>query len=135
MNPPSPEATHFLQLWLGVGLVVVVVAQVVGIFVNMSSRKQHREVSFSFTPASKTEFDQFTATTNANFVQVREEMKQDRHDNQVHASQRQSTLFNEIKSTRVELDNKIESIRRELAEKIDGMEQRVIATLKNTDAI
>lgn len=97
--------------------------------------KKQREVSFTETPASKREFDQFTVVTNANFVQVRDEMKQDRHENQIHSSERSKTIFNELKSTRLELDSKIEETRRELSEKIDGMESRVIATLKNTNAI
>lgn len=102
---------------------------------GLVSTKQKREVSFTETPASKREFDQFTATTNANFVQVREEMKQDRYQNQVHASERSKSLFNELKETRSELLHRTDAIRSELSDKIDGMEQRVIATLKNTGAI
>lgn len=135
MNTQTPDATHFLQFWLTIALIVSVLSGIASMFAAFGGRKQKREVSFTFTPASKEEFDQFTATTNQNFVQIRDEMKQDRHDNQIHTSQRQEKLFAEMKSTRLELDGKIEATRRELSEKIDGMEQRVIATLKNTSAI
>jgi DNA anti-recombination protein RmuC len=131
----TPDAEHFLQFWLIIAFLGMAIGQVISIFISISNRKQAREVSFTFTPASKEEFDQFTASTNGNFVQIREEMKQDRHENQIHASARQAKLFDEIKSIRTELDRKLEDNRRELADKIDNMSDRVIATLKNTNAI
>lgn len=131
----TPEPNSFLQFWVIVAFLVMIGSQLVSIVVSLVNRKQQREVTFSFEPASKKEFDLFTATTNANFVQIREEMKADRRENQIHSSERGKALFNEIKSTRQELDVKIESTRQELGEKIDGMEARVIATLKNTNAI
>lgn len=133
MNTPAPDPATAWQVILTLGVLVAIGANMITMF--RVNRKQQREVSFSFEPASKKEFDQFTSTTNANFVQVREEMKADRADNQRHASERSKTIFNELKSTRVELDAKIDDTRRELADKIDGMESRVIATLKNTNAI
>lgn len=132
---PTPEANSFLQFWIIVGFIAVIVGQIISIVVSLVNRKQRREVSFTETPASKKEFDQFTAATNANFVSIRAEMASDRKDNQVHASQRSQTLFNQMEKTRTELDTKIEETRRELSDKIDGMETRVIATLKNTGAI
>lgn len=133
MNTPNPEPYIAWQVVLTIGVLVAIVTNV--FTAARSNRAQKREVNFTFEPASKKEFDQFTVTTNANFVQVRDEMKLDRADNQRHASERSKTIFNELKSTRVELDSKIEDTRRELADKIDGMESRVIATLKNTNAI
>lgn len=133
INTPAPDPNFVLQLLLAAVLIGNAVAIWLGI---ANGRKiQRREISFSETPAGKKEFDQFTLTTNNNFVQVRDEMIRDRADNQREAGVRGQTLFNELKSTRVELDNKIETTRRELSEKIDGMEGRVIATLKNTNAI
>lgn len=102
-----------------------------GIFTN----KQKREITFSEEAASKREFDQFTATTNTNFVQIRDEMKRDRETNQVHASQRSHTLFTQMEKTRSDLDTKVEDVRRELSMKIDDMPERIITTLKNTGAI
>jgi hypothetical protein len=97
--------------------------------------KQKREISFTEEAASKREFDQFTATTNTNFVQIRDEMKRDRESNQIHASQRSQTLFTQMEKTRSDLDTKVEDVRRELSEKIDDMPERIITTLKNTGAI
>jgi hypothetical protein len=133
INVPAPEGNFILQLLLA----AVLIGNAVAIWLGIANGKkiQKREVSFTETPASKKEFDQFTATTNANFVQVREEMKADRHDNAVHASRRSETLFAKMDITRSELDTKIEDTRRELSEKIDAMPERVIATLKNTGAI
>lgn len=135
MNTATPEPNAFLQFWVIVAFIAMVLGQIISVVVMLSNRKQQREVSFSFTPASKEEFDQFTVTANNNFVQIREEMKQDRHENQIHASARQAKLFDELKSTRIELDSKIEDTRRELSSKIDDMSDRVITTLKNTSAI
>lgn len=135
MNQPTPDPNQFLQFWIIILFIAQLISLVVGIGVSLANRKLKREVSFSETPASKKEFDQFTLTTNQNFVQVREEMKQDRTDNQRHASERSKTLFAKMDDTRAELDAKIEDTRRELSNKIDAMPERVIATLKNTNAI
>ena len=132
---PTPEPNSFLQFWIIVGFIAMVIGQVITIVVMVSNRKQKREVSFTEEAASKKEFDNFTATTNANFVAVRNEMAADRHANQIHASERSKTLFHKMESTRTELDTKIEDVRRNLSDKIDDMPERVIATLKNTGAI
>ena len=68
-------------------------------------------------------------------TRIENEIKEDRHQNQVHASTRSQTLFSQIEKVREELDSKLEETRRELSEKIDDMPERVIATLKNTGAI
>jgi len=114
----APEPTFLLNLMLA----AVLVGNAVAIWLGIANGKkmQRREVSFSEVSASKKEFDQFTAVTNANFVQVREEMKQDRQANQVHASERSKTLFNEMKETRMELLERTEHVRIELSEKIDA---------------
>ena len=66
---------------------------------------------------------------------VQSELREDRHNNEVHASERGKTLFAKLEANRTELDQKIEDVRRELSDKIDAMPERVIATLKNTGAI
>jgi hypothetical protein len=133
MNQATPEAGFLLQL----AIAVVFIGNIIAVWLGVINgrRIQRREVSFAETPASKREFDQFTATTNANFVAIRNEMAADRHANEVHASARGKTLFAKMDTTRTELDNKIEDTRRELSNKIDAMPERVIATLKNTGAI
>lgn len=133
INTPNPDANIAWNVVLTIGVIVAIVAQFV--MIMKSNRAQKREVEFTFVPASKTEFDQFAATTNSNFVQVRSEMKQDRENNQVHASARSQTLFQKVEDVRQELDTKIEDTRRELTQKIDDVPDRVITTLKNTGAI
>lgn len=146
MNPQTPDATHFLQFWLIIALIISVVSGLASIVTAFSGRKQRREVSFPFNPASKEEFDQFTATTNTNFVQIRDEMKRDRESNQIHASERQKTLFIEIKATRnellertdairVELSDKIDENRRELNDKLDRQLPETIATIINAKRV
>jgi len=56
MNP-TPEPNSFLQLWLAVGFIAVVISNIVLVVNGLLNRKQKREVSFSETPASKAEFD------------------------------------------------------------------------------
>ena len=124
-----------MQFWLSVGLIAVVVSNIVAIVIGLANRKQRREVSFTETPASKREFDQHVSETHDNFVQVRSELKADRHENQIHASSRSSALYQKVEDVRKELDNKLTETRAELASKIDDMPERVIATLKNTGAI
>jgi hypothetical protein len=85
--------------------------------------KQKREVSFSETAASKKEFDQFTAVTNANFVQVRDEMKKDRAENQIHASQRQKTIFEALEKVRVEVTDKHDELRAEIQRNFQDTER------------
>jgi Na+/phosphate symporter len=85
--------------------------------------KQKREVSFDDPKASKKEFDQFTAITNANFVQVRDEMTKDRRDNQVHASERQKTIFAAIEKTRIEMTEKHEELRSEIQRNFQDTER------------
>lgn len=135
MNQSAPDANHLLQFWLILSLTFSTLVSIGSLVMMFANRKQRREVSFAETPASKREFDQFTATTNANFVAVRNEMAEDRKQNQVHASERSRTLFGKMEDTRTELDAKIEETRRELSERIDSVPDRVIATLKNTGAI
>ena len=72
MNTQTPDATHFLQFWLTIALIVSVLSGIASMFAAFGGRKQKREVSFTFTPASKEEFDQFTATTHQNFAQIRD---------------------------------------------------------------
>jgi len=61
---------------------------------------------------------------DADIAAIRQDMKEDRRNNDIHASQRSAGLH-----------QKIDNVRVELSEKIDGMEARIIATLKNTGAI
>lgn len=50
-----PEPKSFLELWIAVGFVASILGNVFQMV--RGSQRQKREVSFSFTPASKEEFD------------------------------------------------------------------------------
>ena len=123
LNPPNPDANIAWNVILTIGVLVTIVAQFV--IIGRQSRKQRREVSFEFESASKKEFDQFAATTNANFIQVREEMKADRAANQIHASERSKTLFSQIEKVEARLDTKLEETRLELSGKTDDVHTRI----------
>jgi len=123
INTPNPDPNIAWNVILTLGVILALVAQFVMIL--KSNKAQKREVEFTFVPASKMEFDQFAATTNANFVQVRSEMKSDREANQVHASERSKTLFAQIEKVRTELDGKMEETRLELSNKTDDVHTRI----------
>lgn len=133
MNTPAPDPYIAWQVVLTIGVVVAILANIYT--AARSGRAQKREITFSETPASKREFDVHVGETRENFIQVRHELKEDRHDNQIHASARSSTLFNKVEDVRKELHGAMENNRRELSEQIAAMPDRVIATLKNTNSI
>jgi ABC-type protease/lipase transport system fused ATPase/permease subunit len=131
MNTSTPEAGSFLQFWIVIGFIAVIGVNVLNFFTLLSNRKQKREVNFAFEPASKEEFDSFTATTNANFVQCRDEMKRDRENNQIHASERQKTLFKELKDTRERLEDQLADVGKKVAglETASGINTQITAGL------
>jgi hypothetical protein len=57
-------------------------------------------------------------------VVLREDMKTDRHNNEVHASERSSKIYDEIKS-----------VRNELSDKIDDMPSRIIDQLSKLNLL
>lgn len=52
----TPNANSYLQFWLSLSLIASVGASLLAVVGYFSNRKQKREVSFSFEPASKEEF-------------------------------------------------------------------------------
>lgn len=131
----APNPSAFSEFWIIVAFLAAIAANLVTVIVLLANRKQKREVSFTEEPASKREFDAHCKVTHDNFEQVRAEMKEDRQENQVHASARSQTIFNKIELIRTELDTKIDDTRRELTEQIRDVPERVLTTLKNTGAI
>lgn len=77
-----------------------------------------------FCQAKHTEVERRLLGHDQDIAALRADMKEDRRNNEIHASQRSAGLH-----------SKIDNVRIELSEKIDGMEARIIATLKNTGAI
>jgi len=132
---PTPEANSFLQFWIIVLFVAQLISLLVGIGVAASNRKQRREVSFAEAPASKRDFEAHQAECKCKHDSLWAKLNEDRHEQQIHISERNKTLYNKIETVRLELDTKMEDTRRELSDKIDAMSDRVIATLKNTGAI
>ena len=53
----APDPHSFSQFWIIIAFIAAVGANLVTIVVLVSNRKQKREVSFGFEPASKTEFE------------------------------------------------------------------------------
>jgi hypothetical protein len=138
----TPDANSFLQFWIIILFVGQIATVLVGVINGFANRKQRREVTFPEELTPRREFDQHVKEFSACKAQcllsnqrVQSELREDRHSNEVHASERSKTLFTKLEANRKELDDKIESTRRELSEKIDEMPERVIATLKNTGAI
>lgn len=127
----APDSVTAWNVVLTIGVLVAIAANVIALL----RTKQKREVSFTFEPASKQEFDQFSATTNQNFVSIRAEISRERSANEVHASARSKTIYDKMESVRTELDSKVEDTRRELSDKIDAMPATIITTLKNTGAL
>jgi hypothetical protein len=54
-----------------------VAANIVAVVLAFSNRKQKREVSFGFVPASKEEFDKHLAENHAEFTRIREAREKD----------------------------------------------------------
>lgn len=127
----TPDANSFLQFWLILSLIFSTLVSIGTFAVMVLNRKQKREVSFEFTPASKEEHDEHVAETKATFDAIRKELKEDRHDNQVHASTRSASIYKQIENTRVELEKKIQSV----ADDVRDTPERVIAILRNAGRI
>lgn len=104
----TPTAGSFLQFWLAIALVANVFMAIAVIVSSLSNRKQRREVNQAFEPAGKQDFEQYVRDSETNFLQVRNEMREDRIQNQTNASFRTAALY-----------KKIDEIRRELSDKID----------------
>ena len=122
---PTPNPNAFLQFWIIIGFIAMVIGQIVTIVVMLSNRKQKREVNFAFAPASKAEHDEHVGQTAANFLAVRTEMAADRKANEIHASERSKTMFRELKDNRERLEDQISS----LDKKVSGLE--ATTTLQN----
>jgi hypothetical protein len=61
----QPDPTHLLQFTLIVALFISIVNGVASIYSVFGGRKQKREVSFTFVPASKEEFDEHVRASKA----------------------------------------------------------------------
>ena len=71
-SAPAPDGNSFLNWWLALGLVVSVLGNIATpiIILVINARKQKREVSFTFEPASKQEFDKHVQDTKDGFDRI-----------------------------------------------------------------
>lgn len=122
LNTPTPDSYIAWQVVLTIGVLFSIGVNVLQVV--RSNRAQKRQVSFQFEPASKEAFDEHVRDTRHNFDQVRNELKEDRQANQVHASARAASLY-----------KKIDEVRAELAAKVENMPDRIIAQLRNTKGL
>lgn len=76
----------------------------------------------SFT--SKKDFDAHASDNKREFEAIRSELREDRHNNEVHASQRSAGIY-----------KRIEAVREELSGKMDKMPSRIIADLRNAKGL
>lgn len=120
---PAPDANHLLQFWLILSLTFSTLVSVGTFVVMVVNRKQKREVSFEFTPASKAEFDNHASECRLERVSLRAEIKAERDANQIHASERSKTIFNQIDKVRVELNEKTDSLRDEMQRNFQDTER------------
>lgn len=123
MNPATPEPQAFLQFWIIVAFIAMVVGQIISIVVSLANRKQQREVTFSFEPASKKEFDECALRCRSETLALRAELARDRESNQVHGSERSKTLFQQIEKVRVELMGKNEELRADMQRNFQDTER------------
>lgn len=118
-----PEAGGFLQFWIILIFLANGVSLVVSIVMALANRKQRREVTFGFDPASKEEFTMHKTECQADRAALRAEMITDRRNNETHASSRSKTLYDKIDAVRLELTEKNEELRGEMQRNFQDTER------------
>ena len=73
---------------------------------------------------TKSEFANHAADNKRDVDSIRVELREDRRNNEVHASQRSAGIY-----------KKIDEVRSELSEKIDAMPSRIVADLRNAKGL
>lgn len=76
----------------------------------------------SFT--TKKDFDSHAADNKREFEAIRTELREDRKNNEIHASARSKSIY-----------DKIDDVREELSDKIDAMPSRIVADLRNAKGL
>lgn len=76
------------------------------------------------TFVAKSEFTNHVTENKKDFEAMRNELREDRKNNEIHASQRSSGIY-----------KKIDDVREELSEKIDQMPSKIIADLRNAKGL
>jgi biopolymer transport protein ExbB/TolQ len=129
----TPDATHFMQFVLSVGLVLSVVVNVVALF--KLGKTQKREVSFSFEPASKKEFDEHVQANRREFdehVKANERMFEEIGKD---ASHRRQFIYDKIDKTEGKVMAALGELRRENMTETKAMHERVNQVLKEISEV
>jgi hypothetical protein len=103
--------------------------------VMLANKSQKREVSFSFEPASKKEFDEARSKRDQEMKDMMSLIDRNRESAERQRSITTAGIYNKMDSVRSELEGRIDDVRKELSEDIKCVPDRVITTLKNTNAI
>src|SRR5262245_52784807 len=107
----QPDPIIAWQVILTLGVLLSSGASLLAII--RSGRAQKREIQQPLLVrpderfASRDDFDKHVQQNREDFGTVREEMKQDRQENQVHASTRASALYKQIETTQDKLRSEI----------------------------
>ena len=110
LTAPSPTPAGFWEFWLTLAFLAGVAVNVVTLIVLLSGRKERREISWAFEPASKEDFEAHKAA----FEAQRE-----------HCASRNSQIFKSIETTNARIDAAIKETQRHLEGKIDETRERI----------
>jgi hypothetical protein len=105
----------------GVGMFV----GVMGLFKKQDVKvEQPLNVQLLESFVGKTDFQNHAADNKREFDAIRTELREDRRNNEVHASQRSAGVY-----------KRIEAVQTELSKKMDDMPSRIIADLRNAKGL
>jgi len=128
---PDPHAYASIG-WGCVILVAIIIGirQGMGFIRDLKDKPSPAEVlqAASDRFAEKEILEEHIGETKRSFVALQEELKRDRHDNQIHASQRSAGLYKKIEETRENLEEKLG----DLARDVQNAPDRILAILRNT---
>lgn len=125
----TPDANSFLQFWIIILFCAQIATVLVGVVNAIANRKQRREVSFTEELTPRRDFEQHLTEFAACKVQCQADAKRlqaelaaDRKTNEIHASERSKTIFQELKGNRERLEDQISS----LDKKVSGLEATTV---------
>lgn len=95
----NQDPRAFFQTWMIVNSVATFVLTIITIWALTSNKKQRREVSFSFEPASKDDFEAHMDKTEQRFLQMEKQRQEDLEA----SSESRKIIYNKIDYLRAEL--------------------------------
>ncbi|MDB6108342.1 MAG: hypothetical protein JWR69_92 [Pedosphaera sp.] len=121
---PAPNANAFWQGFLIIVALLGVLVNAVTIWVLLSNRKEHREVSFAFEPASKVEFKEHVKHNTDRHAQL---------FRSVETVERKAAT--ELREAVRVMEVRIEKNQDEVKETIRNLPMEIVAMLKNTKGL